>query len=65
MARLAPTPKALEKAAKAPALKRLGEKHEVADLAAFLASDHAAYITGTIIPCDGGLALAGLAGLGG
>ena len=65
MARLAPTPKALEQAAKAPVLTRLGAKEEVADLAAFLASDHAAYITGTIVPCDGGLGLVGLAGLGG
>lgn len=65
MARLAPTPKALEQAAKTPLLKRLGAKDEVADLAAFLASDHAAYITGTIVPCDGGLGLVGLAGLGG
>ncbi len=33
---------------------RLGRPEEVADLVAFLASDRAAYITGTFIPIDGG-----------
>lgn len=36
-------------------LKRLGMPEDVANLAAFLASDMAAYITGTVIPVDGGL----------
>jgi 3-oxoacyl-[acyl-carrier protein] reductase len=35
-------------------LRRPGEPHEVAALAAFLASERAAYINGTIIPVDGG-----------
>jgi 3-oxoacyl-[acyl-carrier protein] reductase len=35
-------------------LKRLGEPEEIGHLAAFLASDKAAYITGTSIPIDGG-----------
>ncbi len=34
---------------------RLGEPEEYGDLVAFLASDRAAYITGTSIPIDGGL----------
>jgi NAD(P)-dependent dehydrogenase (short-subunit alcohol dehydrogenase family) len=38
-------------------LGRFGETREVADLAAFLASDAAAYITGAVIPCDGGALL--------
>ena len=33
---------------------RFGEPHEAAALIAFLASDHASYITGTTIPVDGG-----------
>jgi NAD(P)-dependent dehydrogenase (short-subunit alcohol dehydrogenase family) len=36
------------------ALKRGGQPEEVAELAAFLASDRASYITGAIIPIDGG-----------
>src|SRR5437588_1512360 len=36
------------------ALKRAGQPEEVAELASFLASDPAAYITGAIIPIDGG-----------
>jgi 3-oxoacyl-[acyl-carrier protein] reductase len=34
---------------------RLGQPAEYGDLAAFLCSDRAAYITGTVIPIDGGL----------
>jgi NAD(P)-dependent dehydrogenase (short-subunit alcohol dehydrogenase family) len=36
------------------ALKRGGQPEEVAELASFLASDRASYITGAIIPIDGG-----------
>jgi NAD(P)-dependent dehydrogenase (short-subunit alcohol dehydrogenase family) len=59
MARLASTPEALEASKKAAPLKRLGTKDEVADLALFLVSDAAAYITGGVIPCDGGVSLVG------
>jgi NAD(P)-dependent dehydrogenase (short-subunit alcohol dehydrogenase family) len=65
MARLAPTPEAMEKSAKGNPLQRLGTKDEVADLALFLSSDAAAYITGAIIPCDGGLCLQGAGLVGG
>jgi len=37
-------------------LGRLGRPEDVVGLAAFLASDDAAYITGTVIPIDGGTA---------
>jgi NAD(P)-dependent dehydrogenase (short-subunit alcohol dehydrogenase family) len=37
-------------------LGRLGRPEDVAHLAAFLASDEAAYITGAVIPVDGGTA---------
>jgi hypothetical protein len=38
---------------------RMAESEEVADLAAFLASDRAAYITGTVMTIDGGLSSRG------
>jgi 3-oxoacyl-[acyl-carrier protein] reductase len=38
-------------------LKRMGEPADVASAAAFLASDGAAYITGTVLPVDGGMAM--------
>jgi NAD(P)-dependent dehydrogenase (short-subunit alcohol dehydrogenase family) len=37
-------------------LKRAGQPEEVAELAAFLASDRAGFITGAVIPIDGGVA---------
>ena len=36
-------------------LRRLGSPAEVADVVCFLASERAAYVTGTVIPVDGGL----------
>jgi 3-oxoacyl-[acyl-carrier protein] reductase len=37
------------------ALRRIGEPREVGEVVTFLASDRAAYVTGTLIPVDGGL----------
>jgi NAD(P)-dependent dehydrogenase (short-subunit alcohol dehydrogenase family) len=38
-------------------LKRYGAAHEVAAAAVFLASEQAAYITGAVLPVDGGVAM--------
>jgi NAD(P)-dependent dehydrogenase (short-subunit alcohol dehydrogenase family) len=38
-------------------LKRFGEADEVAELAAFLASNASRFVTGTDIPIDGGFLL--------
>ncbi|MPY94995.1 MAG: SDR family oxidoreductase [Acidimicrobiia bacterium] len=47
------------------AVGRLGEPEDIAQLALFLASPAAGYVTGAAIPCDGGLSGAAREGLGG
>ena len=57
MARLAATP-AMEAALKARIpLRDYGAKRDIADMALYLASDNAAYITGAIMDVDGGSSL--------
>jgi NAD(P)-dependent dehydrogenase (short-subunit alcohol dehydrogenase family) len=57
MASRAPDPDAIKQmvASRTP-MGRLGSSDEVCDTVAFLASPGAAYITGTVIPLDGGMA---------
>lgn len=43
-----------ERATRAVPLERLGTLDDIANLALFLASPYASYISGAIIPCDGG-----------
>jgi NAD(P)-dependent dehydrogenase (short-subunit alcohol dehydrogenase family) len=59
MRRLAPTEEARRKAMESVPLGRFATKDEIADLALFLSSDAAAYITGAICVCDGGQSLLG------
>jgi NAD(P)-dependent dehydrogenase (short-subunit alcohol dehydrogenase family) len=59
MRRLAPTPEIREKVMASVPLRRFATKDEIADLALFLCSDAAAYITGAICVCDGGQSLLG------
>lgn len=58
MRRLAPTAEARERVLSSVPLRRYGTKDELADLAVFLASDAASYITGGVFVCDGGSSLA-------
>jgi len=58
MRRLAPTPESRRAIEQAVPLRRFGTKDELADLALFLCSDAAAYITGAVYVCDGGQSLA-------
>jgi NAD(P)-dependent dehydrogenase (short-subunit alcohol dehydrogenase family) len=52
--RLSPTPELAEKAIKRLPLGRVGDKDELANLAAYLISDYAGYINGEVITIDGG-----------
>ena len=60
MRRLAPTPEIRNQLTRAIPLQRFATKDEIADLALFLSSDAAKFITGAIMVCDGGQSLAGL-----
>jgi NAD(P)-dependent dehydrogenase (short-subunit alcohol dehydrogenase family) len=59
MRRLAPSEEIRQRVIRAVPLGRMGTKDDIADLAVFLASDAASYITGAIFHCDGGQSAAG------
>ena len=58
MRRLAPTDEAREAFMRTIPLRRFAQKGEIADLALFLCSEAARFITGTVLVCDGGQSLA-------
>ena len=57
MDRLAPTEESREAYRQALALKRFGDKDDIADAALWLCSQHADYVTGTILEVEGGTTL--------
>jgi NAD(P)-dependent dehydrogenase (short-subunit alcohol dehydrogenase family) len=57
--RLAPTPEALRRMEKSIPLQRMGRVEEIAHMALFLASPRAQFVTGAVIPVDGGSSLGG------
>ena len=59
MRRLAPTEEHRRRVIDRVPLRRLGTKDELADLALFLSSPAASYITGAVFYCDGGSSLTG------
>jgi NAD(P)-dependent dehydrogenase (short-subunit alcohol dehydrogenase family) len=63
MARLAPTADAMQSVIGSIPLARFGTKQDVANLVLFLASPWASYITGAVIPVDGGWSTNGAGGL--
>jgi NAD(P)-dependent dehydrogenase (short-subunit alcohol dehydrogenase family) len=64
MARLAPTEAERKLAREGTPLQRYGTKDEIGYAALFLASPLAEYITGAILPVDGGAVLPGPGRLG-
>jgi len=59
MRRLAPTEEIAKKYVKTVPLGRFGEAEEIGNAALFLSSDAAAYVSGVILPVDGGWSVAG------
>ncbi|MBM3810831.1 MAG: SDR family oxidoreductase [Acidimicrobiia bacterium] len=59
MSRLAPTEESRQKVIQSVPLRRMGTKEDIANLAVFLCSDAASYISGAIYQCDGGQSLSG------
>lgn len=59
MSRLAGDTHARQKVESSIPLQRLGTKDDIANLALFLASPAASYVTGAVYACDGGMALMG------
>ncbi|MCC0015807.1 MAG: SDR family oxidoreductase [Rhodobiaceae bacterium] len=57
MRRLAPTPQALDAIRHSVPLKRIGTPANVANLCLFLGSDFASYVSGAVVPVDGGWVL--------
>ena len=64
MARLAPGPDAIAKVAASVPLGRLGSPEDIGHACMFLASDLGAYVSGAVLPVDGGWSQTGCGGMG-
>jgi NAD(P)-dependent dehydrogenase (short-subunit alcohol dehydrogenase family) len=64
MRRLAPTEAIRTAVCKSVPLQRMGAPEDVANACLFLSSPLASYITGVVLPVDGGWVLGGVAGMG-
>ncbi len=60
MKRLAPTEQMKRMISESVPVQRLGHTHDIGKAALFLASEHASYISGVILPVDGGWSLSGV-----
>ena len=54
MRRLAPSPQAMEAVRQSVPMKRVGVPADVANLCLYLGSEYASYVSGAVIPVDGG-----------
>ena len=57
MARLAPTPEAMAQVTHSVPMRRCGQASDIANACLFLGSEFASYLTGAVIPVDGGWSL--------
>lgn len=64
MKRLAPTQEMMEACRQSVSLKRIGQPEDIANTALFLSSSMASFISGAIIPVDGGWVNGGAAAMG-
>lgn len=57
MRRLAPTPQAMEAVRESVPIRRVGVPGDIANACMFLGSQYASYVSGAVIPVDGGWSL--------